>query len=242
MKPRPRRGEPIGFVRPAELRQQRRRIEDAAPDPLGPIVLDEPDQAQLVDVRVGGCRRVEQQHAVRSGSRRERLAFNPPPHGARQPVDGKRRVIVRWPARRPATRARRRPRRARARAAAPRPRRSRRRALVRPDEIEQRVKLPRGASGPRAAAAAPLRPLPRRGVPPPASARGRRRVSPLFLRLRRLGANAACPASAFSRSQPPKYFSSRSRASSALTRARTDTSDARELRELPVRRAQQIDG
>ena len=62
---------------------------------LGPIVFDEPDQAQLVDVRVGGRGRVEQQHAARSRSRRKRLALNPPAHGARESVDRKRRVIMR---------------------------------------------------------------------------------------------------------------------------------------------------
>ena len=93
VKPRPRRGAPVGFVRPSELRQERRRIEDAAPDPLGPVLLDESDESHLVDVGVGRCRRIEQQHAVRPGTRRERLTFNPSAHGALQTVDAHRRVV-----------------------------------------------------------------------------------------------------------------------------------------------------
>ena len=57
-------------------------------------MLDEPDEAQLVDVGVGGRGRVEQQHASRSRARRERLPFNPPAHGARETIDRQRRVIV----------------------------------------------------------------------------------------------------------------------------------------------------
>ena len=94
MKARARRRQPIGFVRPPELRQQRRRIEDAAADALGPVLFDEPHEAHFVDVRVRGRGRVEQQHAVRAGPRRERLTVNPAAHRAGQPVDRERRVVV----------------------------------------------------------------------------------------------------------------------------------------------------
>ena len=65
------------LVRPSELGQKRRRVEDAAPDPSGQSCSTSPTSAHLVDVGVGCCRRVEQQHSRRSRPRRERLTADP---------------------------------------------------------------------------------------------------------------------------------------------------------------------
>jgi hypothetical protein len=44
------------------MRQQRRRVEDAAPHAFGPVLLDEANQPQLVDIRVSGRGRVEEEN------------------------------------------------------------------------------------------------------------------------------------------------------------------------------------
>ncbi len=94
MKPSARRRQPFRLVRPAELRKQRCRIEDAAAHALRPVPLDEPDQPHFVHVGISGRRRVEEQDAVRSGARRKRLTVNPPAHRAGKAIDRKRRIVV----------------------------------------------------------------------------------------------------------------------------------------------------
>ena len=110
------------------------------------------------------------------------------------------------------------------------------------DEIEQRAQLSSKPPRPRAPAAGPLRRPQQLCSASPAPARLPRRRHRLSVAVGSLAAKAACSASASSRSHPPKYFNSRSRASSALTRARTDDAVSLRARELPVRRAEQIDG
>ena len=220
MKPRARRGQPIRLGRPAELRQQRRRIEDAAAHALGPVALDEPDQAQLVDVGVGGRGRVEQQHAVRARSRRKRLTVNPPAHGAGEAVDRQaaasscRACASASDSMAPSTRG------ARPLVSSRPDVLVRGLAFVGTDEIEQRAELA-GCRGRLADRPQRLRGRHRR---PQRLAGVGARPSTRAGRLSSSDPNAECSTSAVRRSQPPKYFSSRSRASSALTRARTDTS------------------
>ncbi len=242
MKARARRGQPIGFVRPAELRQQRRRIEDAAPDTLGPIQFDQPHQAQLVDVRVRGRGRIEQQHAVRSGARRERLTFNPPPHGAGQPIDRERRVVV------AGLRVGQRLERADDRGARtlrvapprrPRPSGWRSWVLTKSSSAWSCADAVGASRNGRSASAAATA---ARSACPGVGARPATRALGAAVALAPSVANEACPTSAPRRSHPPKYFSSRSRASSAFTRALTDTSEPSSSGNRQCGELEQIDG
>ena len=90
---RPCAREPRLIRRPAELRQERLRVEDAAARALGPVAFDQADQTQLVDVGVGGGARVEQEHARRARPRRERLPFDPAPDAVRE-LGARQRAVV----------------------------------------------------------------------------------------------------------------------------------------------------
>ena len=64
-------------VRPVELTQQRRRIEDALRRTLRPLPFDETDEEHLVELAVSRGLRIEKLHAGVPGARRERLPFDP---------------------------------------------------------------------------------------------------------------------------------------------------------------------
>ena len=84
----------IRFGGPSELIQERGRIEDASTSPFRPVAVHESDDPHVVDVREGCRRTVQQRHAIRPGPRRERLPFDPAPHGSRQLAHRQRRVVV----------------------------------------------------------------------------------------------------------------------------------------------------
>ena len=82
-------GAPILLGRPAERLEQRRRIENVAPRPLGPVLVDHADNRHIVEIAVAGGLIVEQVHgAAVVGVGDERLILDPAPHGNAQFVDG----------------------------------------------------------------------------------------------------------------------------------------------------------
>ena len=133
--------------RPAEIGQDRAWIEDAAPRRLGPVALDETNDADFVEVGVGRGRGVEQPDAVTTGARREGLRIDPAADAAGQLHDVQRLIVV--PGVRVAQRLQRR-QDGRARAQVPaRPGGVvRRTPLERVQEAEQRIDLRRRTSAP----------------------------------------------------------------------------------------------
>src|SRR6185503_15074674 len=80
--------------RPTERRQERGREEDVPLLALRPLVFDQPDDCDLVEVAVACRLIVNQVHARRAGSRLERLIFYFSSDLRRQLTDRDRRVIM----------------------------------------------------------------------------------------------------------------------------------------------------
>ena len=92
---RARRGQAIGVGRPAEIAQQRRRIEDAGAGALRPVRLDEPDErARRRDRRRPRRRRRAAARPSRAGPRRERLRLDPSADGRDELGDRQRPIVV----------------------------------------------------------------------------------------------------------------------------------------------------
>ena len=72
-----RAGQPIGFRRPAELAQHRRRVEDVSSRAIRPLVLDETGDVDVLEASEARAVRIDEVHALVARPRGERLSLDP---------------------------------------------------------------------------------------------------------------------------------------------------------------------